>query len=150
MLLGLQFKSLSSNQIWNPTTKLSRQSRFGYKIHLFWFKLDLFQLKDRYKDWKGRLKDKKKSIKRPKKWIQDQKGRFLSKRSIYIKKVDQIWPFSIKIDLNQTIFDLNGPNSNWIVATIKSDGWNRIRKHWLKPIGLWFQTKSGSRSITSH
>ena len=48
--------------------------------------------------------------------------------------------FLIKIDLNQTIFDLNGPDSNRIVATIKSDSWNQIQKRWLKPIRLQFQT----------
>ena len=47
------------------------------------------------------------------------KSQFLWKKSIYIEK---------DFDLFRLALEINGPNSNQIVATIKSYGWNGIKK----------------------
>ena len=75
------------------------------------------------------IKRSKKSIKRSKRSIKRLKRLIFIEKVVYIVKVDQIWPFPnkiklflIKINLNQTIFYLNGPDLNRIVATnLESD-----------------------------
>ena len=61
--------------------------------------MDLLRLKDWCKDQKSQLKDWKSPY-------NDPNSRFISKKSIYIEKVNQIWPLSIKIDLKSNFYNL--------------------------------------------
>ena len=80
----------------------------------FWSKYNLFQLKDQLRDQKSQLFNQKSQF-------NDQKNQFLSKSPLILKK-------SIDFDLFQLSFDINGPDSNWIVAMKRSDCWNQIEK----------------------
>ena len=77
------------------------------------------------------------SIIQSKMTIFNQKQQIISKTTSYIENDDQndknTFVFdhfrsnSTNFDLNWTTFDLNGPDSNPIFATSKSDCWNRIK-----------------------
>ena len=67
------------------------QSIFDWKIDRSWWKDQNILLKDQNRQ----LKDRKSWLKDRKSQLKDWNSRFISKKSIYIEKVDRIWSFLI-------------------------------------------------------